>query len=178
LYKIIEYPIRQLNTQLNTALRDTRSQISSPFQFPELQQLATNINSAVSRSGQGFGSESLKNFEADRTQEMQALVNLVGFAAMAVSPSDKKITAVNSHFESQLGMGQQWLGLSLDQILDQALKLNLQGLVDKVVADPTQTTHDQLEISNQQYDLSAHGVMGSQALSYILVAFVPKMGGG
>ena len=61
--------------------------------------------------------------------------------------------------------------------MDQALKLNIQNLIDKVISDPNQVITDQLEISNNNYDINAQGVHGTKGLAYIVVVFIPKVGG-
>jgi len=176
LYKLIEQPLIDLNEKINSS--KNHGQLNTQYQFPELQKLAANITSAISRGGGGFAGDQLNPVEADRSQEMQNIASLVGFPAMAIMINNKSIATVNTHFDTQLGNGQSWVGLTLDKILDQALKLNLQSLTDRVIANPNVIIQDQLEISNQAYDLSAQGVMGTQGLSYILVVFIPKFGGG
>ncbi len=178
LYKVVQRPVVELNNQLDVALRDGQTQITTPYLFPELQQLASNINSAITRGGGGFAGDNLKMTEQDRSLEMQNIVNLVGFAAITLNPVDKSISAINDHFLNQIGQNQNWVGIAVDKVLDQALKLNLQGLIEKVLAAPSQIANDQLEISSQNYDISAQGVYGTSSLAYIIVVFVPKMLGG
>lgn len=178
LYKLILFPISEINKKVDQSLRDGSTQISTSFIFPELQHLASNINSAIHRGGGGFGGEQLQNFEADRSNEIQNIVQLVGFAAITIHPQDKIILSANEHFLNQIGTSGSWTQLPVDQILDQALKLNLQSLIERVQADHTQIVTDQLDIADQNYHISAQGLVGAKDLSYILVVFVPHRAEG
>ncbi|OFZ10852.1 MAG: hypothetical protein A2Z20_03845 [Bdellovibrionales bacterium RBG_16_40_8] len=178
LYKVILHPINSLNDQISTALRDGSGHISTSFQFPELQKLATNINSAIHRGGGGgFATENLQDFEADRSLEMLNIIKMVGFAAITVNTNTNTIAAANDHFISQIGQNSNWNNLPVDNILDQALKLNIRSLVDRVQTSPSQIMADQLEVSNCSYDIAAQGIMGSKNLAYVLIAFIPRTGG-
>jgi len=175
LYKTIVHPIKDLNSQLDTALRDGGTHIQVAYRFPELQQLATNISSSISRGHGGFAGDNLQPAEPDRSSEAHNIMGLVGFPALVISPSDKTITAANEHFLVQIGQSGNWVNMPIDQILDQALKLNLLGLIDRVVSDPSQIGTDHLEIHNQSFTLSAVGIFGAKTLSCILVVFIPRM---
>lgn len=176
LYKLILLPINQINAQVNLALREGKTQISTTIQMSQIQNLASNINSAINRGAGGFASDNIQQYEVDRSLERQNIVNLIGFAAIAILPNEKTISAVNEHFLAQIGQSGSWTNLLLDNVLDQALKLNLQSLAERVVSDPTQIASDQLEIANNNYDISAQGISGTKDLAYIIVVFVPKAG--
>lgn len=176
LYKIIQFPVLSLNQQINTALRDGQTQIHVSYQYPELQQLATNINSAISRGSGGFAGNNLQVFEFDRSLEMQNIVNVIGFPALTVRPEDRVITAANEHFLTHIGQGGNWTHIEVDQVLDQALKLNILSLLEKINLNPSQMAQDQLEISNQNYEISAQSIYGSKNIAYVLIVFIPKAG--
>ncbi|MCB0350055.1 MAG: FHA domain-containing protein [Bdellovibrionales bacterium] len=177
LYKIILLPFNQINKQIDQALRDGQAQISSSVQLPEIQLLASNINSAVNRGAGGFASNNIQDYEVDRSLERANIVNLIGFAAITILPEDRTISTANEHFLTQIGSSGNWINLPVENIVDQALKLNIQNLIDKVISDPNQVITDQLEISNNNYDINAQGVHGTKGLAYIVVVFIPKVGG-
>ncbi len=177
MYRIVLEPLTNLNAQLNKSLKENKSTVSTPYAFPELQELVANLNSLISRGDGGFAGQNLQQqFEVDRTQEMQNLVNLVGFAALTINGADRTINCVNEHFTNQLAGTQSWLQLPVDKITDQALKLNIINLLDRIANDPNQLVTDQLEISNQSYDISAQGIMGSKAVVYVILVFIPRGG--
>lgn len=177
MYKIILEPLNNLNSQLNVALRENKSQVSTSYLFPQVQSLIANINSLMSRGDGGFAGNKIELFEADRSQEMQNIVNLVGFAAITVSAADRTIVSTNDHFLTQIGTNGSWVNLNIDLITDQALKLNILGLLDRVTADPSQLVTDQLDIASQNYDISAQAIMGQKGIAYVLIVFVQKGGG-
>ncbi|MEQ1664749.1 MAG: FHA domain-containing protein [Bdellovibrionales bacterium] len=174
LYKTILHPITDLNNQLDNALRDGTTQVQTVYRFPELQQLATNINSSISRGHGGFAGDNLQQAEPDRNGELQNIIGLIGFPALVISANDKVIVAVNDHFLAQIGQSGNWVNIPIHQILDQALKLNLQALTDRVISDPSQIGTDHLEILNQSFSLSAVGINALKSLACILVVFIPR----
>lgn len=178
MYKVILEPITNLNNQLNLALRETgrSSQINATYRFPELQALMANINSLISRGDGNFAGNNLQSFEVDRTPEMQNIVNLVGFPAITVRANDRTISSENEHFISQVATTGSWIHLPVDKISDQALKLNIQNLLERVVAEPSKLVTDQLEIANQNFDISAQGILGPKELAYVLIVFVQRGG--
>ncbi len=179
MYRLIRQPLVETNQQLVAAMSpEHAANITTTYHFDALETLISNINNILHRQTGGFGADNLKKFEADRGLEMQNIVNLVGFPALTVQAQDRVVTAVNEHFVQQIGQNQSWVGIPVEQILDQALKLNIMSLLDKVAAMPSQTAIDQLEIANENYDLSAQGIQGSTtALAYVIIVFVPRVGG-
>ena len=176
MYRLIRQPIIDANKQLIAAMApESSANITSPYLFTDLQILITSINNLLHRQTGGFGADNLKKFEIDRSAEMQNIVNLVGFPAFTVQAQDRVISSVNEHFIHKIAQNQSWVGTSVDQILDQALKLNVLSLLDKVVAMPSQIAIDQLEISSESYDISAQGIHGSTSLAYVLIVFVPNI---
>src|SRR5690606_38201213 len=124
--KLIEHPLNVMNQQVKNALRDGKTQVTVNYQFPQLQELATNINSAVQRALTGdMGAAAGLNYEPDRTFEMQGLLNAVGFAVAAVNVQDRSFASTSSHFQDQITRGQDWVHTKVESILEQSLRLNL-----------------------------------------------------
>ena len=69
LYKMIEYPLKSMNYQLNEALKAGTSNIEVDYDFPVLENLASNISSSLSRSGNDQAPGVMGGFEPDRTLE-------------------------------------------------------------------------------------------------------------
>jgi hypothetical protein len=53
LYKMIEFPFKSLNEQLDTALKDGNDNLTINYQFPALQTLTSNVGSALTRAING-----------------------------------------------------------------------------------------------------------------------------
>ncbi len=174
MYRLIRQPLVETNKHLVDAMAPGHSgNVTSPYLFDELQVLITNINNLLHRQVGGFGEDNLKKIEADRGPEMQNIVNVVGFPALTVQAHDRVISAVNEHFLNKIAQNQQWVGITVDQILDQALKLNVSSLLEKVAAAPSQVANDQLEIANENYEISAQGIQGATSIAYVLLVFIP-----
>jgi len=177
LYKIIERPIVALNEQLNIALKEGRDDLSSPYQFPVLQSMISNINSALNRAVHGNGAQEMRPMERDRNLEMMHVVELMGFPALAISYPDRMIRAINPTFEEKTGLSSlQTLNTSVDRVADQALKLSMQDLISRVEAQSDQISSNDIEFGGIEYQLVAKAVYGSQSIAYFLFVLVP--GGG
>jgi hypothetical protein len=174
LYKIVEYPFKSLNTQLDSALKDGHDTIQINYRFPALQTLASNVSSALARSLNG-SQESGKIVEHDRNREITNLIELVGFAAMGIYAHDLSIAAVNQSFEQRTGMtAQQAMSMTVNSISDQALKLSIKDLIERVDNKPDELASNELEFSGQDYQVVAQAVYGTAKIAYYLIVLLPK----
>lgn len=179
LYKLIEHPIRTANSQLDAALKDGHGDLNIKFQFSAFQDLCSNIMSALSRIGGASDSDQPMAFEADRNIEMTNIIELIGFPALAVSAHDNIISAINHAFEERVGLnGSDLLHANVESINDQALKLNVQDLLERVSQQPDQMATNELEFSGENYQVAAQAVYGTQSVAYFLIVLLPVMEGG
>jgi hypothetical protein len=175
LYRVIEYPIRSINQQLDTALKDGLETIHVTYQFPALHTLASNVSSALTRAMNG--NEQVNNnraLEHDRNREVTNLVELVGFAAMGIRAADLSIAAVNQSFEARMGIPATTLTtLSVNELNDQALKLSIKDLIERVDKNPDDIATNDLEFSGLNFQVVAQGVFGTSKVSYYLIVLLP-----
>ncbi|MCB0414657.1 MAG: FHA domain-containing protein [Bdellovibrionales bacterium] len=180
LYKVIEYPIKDLNQQLDSALKEGKDNLSSKYQFDRLQKLISNINSALSRvinSGDASGNE--MNVEYDRSQEMENLIHVIGFPSIAIRASDLIISSVNSAFEERTSLNSMDLIHNpIDAILDQALRLSINDLVDRCTAQPDQVHMNNLEFSGINFEITIQSIYGQSAPAYFILTLLPIEDGG
>lgn len=180
LYKMIEFPLKSMNFQLNEALKSGSSNIEVDYDFPVLENLASNISSALSRTG-GSGdldSGAMGGFEVDRTHEMSNLLEMIGFGAMAVNASDRTISAMNPLFEEKSRLNNnEHLYMPVSDIPDQALNLSLLDLLDRVEAQPDEIATNDLEFNGESFQIAAQGVQGSSSIAYFLIVLLPMEGG-
>ncbi len=178
LYKSIEYPIRSINRQLDTALKDGLDTINVTYQFPAIQLLASNISSALNRiltGGEGGGNRVM---EHDRNREVQNLVELIGFAAIGVRAADLSIAAVNQTAEARLGMpAAQLTTINVNEISDQALKLSIKDLIERVDQNPDDLASNELEFSGLNFQIVAQSVFGTGKIAYYLIVLLPTQEG-
>jgi len=175
MYKMVVHPFESINEQLNQALKDDTKSISVLYQFPSLSNLCSNLNNLLERvnSAQDHGS-SLSN-QIDRQHEMNNLVEMVGFACLCIRMDLSSIVSVNSHFEEQTGLStKHLLHNQIDQIDDNALKLQLEAAIQQITQDPSQIYTDSLECNGIPFQITAQGVFGTESVAYILAAFIPE----
>lgn len=175
LYKMVEYPFKSLNQQLDTALKEGHDSLHIDYQFPALQTLTSNIGSALNRAING-SQENLaqQQIEHDRNREIANLVELIGFAAMGIHAHDLSIAAVNQAFESRTGMSATQLGaFTVNEINDQALKLSIKDLIERVDQTPDDIATNDLEFSGHNFQVVAQAVFGSSKISYYVIVLLP-----
>jgi pSer/pThr/pTyr-binding forkhead associated (FHA) protein len=175
LYRMIHYPIANMNQQLNDALKNETSQIEVDYEFDVLKELGANISSALSRQGSG-GSDGggAITFEADRFQEMNNVVQLIGFGAIAINATDRTVAAVNEAFEEATRIhSADLMSQPLGAITDQALKANLEELIGRNEMAPDQIATDQIDFGGDDYQIALSSVQGSQGIAYFLCVLFP-----
>ena len=173
LYKMIEFPITSINRQLSSALKDDSLSVHTDYDFAPLENLTSNINSALSRISAAQESNQQIN-EYDRLTEMNHMIEMIGYPTLGVEMESMKIQGVSANFEEETGVStERILHCHVQDIEDQALKLNLSNLIDRVQQYPHEIASDSLEFSGIEFQLSAKGVYGKEGLAYTLISFIP-----
>lgn len=173
LYKIVEFPFKSLNSQLDSALKEGRDTVQVNYRFPAVQTLANNVSSALTRALNG-SQDSGRVVEHDRNREMANLIELVGFAAMGVYAHDLSIAAVNQSFEQRINMpAAQLTSMTVNEISDQALKLSIKDLIERVDANPDEMATNELEFGGNDFQVVAQAVFGTSKVSYYLIVLLP-----
>ncbi len=173
LYKMIEFPIVSLNKQLSSALKDDSLSVQVDYDFQPLQNLTSNINSALSRIS---AAQELNQHTAayDRLTEMNHMIEMIGYPTLGIDMESMKIQGVSASFEEETGVStERILNYNIQEIDDQALKLNLSNLIDRVQQYPHEIASDSLEFSGVEFQLSAKGIHGKEELAYTLISFIP-----
>jgi len=171
LFKLFEYPIAQINSQLDKELQNPMGNISLKYNFNLVQKLISNINSSLTRSQ---ADESPQVMSFDRTAEINNLVQIIGFPAIGVLHHNQSITAFNEIAGEILGFTHDSLGQNIDSLGDQALRLNLKDLIDQCIINPAGLVNNQLEIAGSQYDLMGQSVYGANDIEYFIISFIPQ----
>ena len=172
LYKMIEFPISSLNKQLSSALKDDSLSVQTDYDFEQLKNLTSNINSALSRiSAAQEADQSMSEY--DRLTEMNHVIEMIGYPTLGVEMESMKIQGVSALFEEETGVSaERILHSTVQDLDDQALKLNLTGLLEKVQQHPQEIASDALEFSGVEFQLSAKGIYGREGLAYTLISFI------
>ncbi len=174
LYKIVEYPFKSMNAQLDSALKEGRDTVEVNYRFPALQTLVSNVSSALTRALNGAG-DSRSVIEHDRNREIANLVELIGFAAVGVRAHDLSIGAVNQAFEARTNLSAaQAAHMTVNDIMDQALKLSIKDLIERVDQKPDELANNELEFSGQDFQVVAQAVFGTDKIAYYLIVLLPS----
>ena len=173
LYKMIEFPIASLNKQLSSALKDDSLSVQTDYDFTPLQNLTSNINSALSRisAAQALNQQTVTY---DRLTEMNHMIEMIGYPTLGIDMESLKIQGASANFEEETGVStERILNCNVQDIDDQALKLNISNLLDRVQQHPHEIASDSLEFSGIEFQLSAKGIYGKEELAYTLISFIP-----
>lgn len=177
IYKVFEFPLRNINTQIDNALKDGNGFAESKYQFPVLQELINNINTLINRAQNPTplsGSLAL----VDSQIEAQNLVQNYPSGALALDKNEY-ILAVNEMFLDIAGMGSQNLqGLKLDQISDQAFILSVKDLVEQSKASNGLSVFNSLEFNGRNARISLQPLYDKADVKYYLISLQFQDGGG
>ncbi|MGE4132054.1 MAG: FHA domain-containing protein [Bdellovibrionales bacterium] len=180
LYKMVEHPIRSINQQLDSALKEGSDAIQVDYKFPVMQMLVANISSALNRVLTGGDNAGMnRGIEHDRNREIGNLVELMGFAAVGIRAHDLSIAAANQAFEMRIGMGaSQLVTMTVNELNDQALKLSVKDLIERVDQNPDDLATNDLEFSGLNFQIVAQAVYGTSSIAYYLIVLLPQDGEG
>lgn len=174
IYKITNYPIREINKQFDGALKDEISSVSSSYQLSSIQLLISNINSALNRMNQSTN-ESEMNIEYDRSHELSHLVQLIGFGAIGITAHNLSIAAINQEFEEKTSLNEHdLLYKPIEEITDQALKLSIKDLIERAQNQSNQIVTNELELAGFNYEIAVQSVYGQNTISYFLIVLLPN----
>lgn len=172
LYKLIEFPLASLNRQLDLAMRERNEHIENTFLFAPLQSLAGNISSLMTRYLHGDHKDAgpLKN----KDFEASMLIQHFRDPAFAMT-ANKKILNLNSNFESlsQNSMD-NLMNQGLEAVVDAALKLNIENLMQKATQVPNQIHQEELDMGRGTIVIRCHAVMENDQPGYFLFTIIPK----
>lgn len=175
MYKLIEYPIVQLNAQLDKALRDKEDNITTQIQFPAYIGLLSNVNSLLSRYVNGDQNSS-GNMHLNRDQEAYNLLHLVGYPCIAINKY-YQVIGLNPAFEQLTGASAHKVqNQEMSHLPDQALQKNIGELLDISKMNPSTLATSSLEFGGDSYIVSCQCFMGpDHQPEYYLVTISPSV---
>lgn len=180
LLKLMQYPIRQMNMQLDRILKENHGEIRFEFMDPMVQHFVSNLNSALSRMGSSFESNSSPTGSETSMREAEAisLVQMMGWPALALSAVDLKVLAVNNAFY-QLQTGTQALeNQSVDALTDPALRESLKDLILQMRSGLSHVRHDLPSGGSDTYQIEGQKIQGKQDTAYFIFSIIIHTTGG
>ncbi len=174
LYKLIEYPISNLNEQLDRCMREQRDDLQTNLIFPTYQHLISNVNSLLTRSLSSSSGSMGPIGGVNKHGEAENIVQLMGFPCATIS-NENKIISANSNFCQVARVAvDKMTGKGLEIIPDRAFQQNLEGLISRSRETPESILNDQLEFSGHNFLLScATFRSGATQIDYFLVSISP-----
>ncbi|MCB0394878.1 MAG: hypothetical protein KDD25_09970, partial [Bdellovibrionales bacterium] len=174
MYKVIEYPLVELNQKLDASLKDSHEEILIKYNYPVFQRLVTYVNSALSRMDQSGGSVIPI---VDPVSEAKNLCDAFTQPCMVAGP-DQRVYAINLSCEDLIGANGGILnGRSIGDVPDEALKLNLEDIWQKAVANQMTIHRSQIEFLGVPYSIQASTVNDADGVKYVVFTFNNESGG-
>ena len=172
LYKVITKPLYNLNSEINTALKEGNNNIEIQTPTPVFQNLVANINSALSRMNQENESEIQVDI-GDKTMEASELVELFPIPAIAISSENEMILAQNDFLDNHPLFDESHIkDKYVDDLADSSLVESLKDLLEKAGDNPNQKHTNTLPASNgEQFEISIKSIQEMKQISYHLVCF-------
>lgn len=176
LIRVVEHPLHILGLQLDDALREGRDDLSTPYNFPQLEKLVANVNSALTRAAQGGGGGSNGGAQiVNRDAEAINIVRMLPIPAISINALDDRVMTTNAFFDSLIGGGMDLTARPITDIPDAALKQQLADLMPQMRAQLGQIAFSELPFGGEVYEINGQGILGSQSEpSWFLVTIHKK----
>jgi len=146
--RLIEFPIKNLNLQINKALLEKSDRVEVAFDYPIFQQLVLNVNTVLNRvwSGARANDAEIKP-QQNKDLEFSNLVEIIAHPAIVID-SGQQVIALNSKFE-QLAQtsADVILNQSYQVITDNALVQNIESLIARSIQSPFEKQMDRIPFS-------------------------------
>ncbi len=151
--RLIEYPLKQLNQQIDTALRDKSDRTEVLFDYPEIQKVVANVNLMLNRMWNGLGDNESAKPKQNRDVEFSQMVQMLHQPALVMTASGT-ITACNSGFEEIAQMSSdQLIQQNYLDMIDPALVQNLTDLMSRSKSSPYEKQQDRIPFPQFECDI-------------------------
>ncbi|MCY4320912.1 MAG: FHA domain-containing protein [Bdellovibrionaceae bacterium] len=177
LINLIEFPIKSVNYQLEKALKDDKApSISLNYQSQVLLDLCNHLNSALNQislnkmiQSQNEGEEVLF---VNRQNEMNNLVEVIGFPSMAINIKEETIASLNSNWTDQIGFS-EILHQPISEISNSVLREHLMNLIDQGRGQSEEIAFGEISLNQMSLQSTCQFVKDQQELAYAIITFMP-----
>jgi hypothetical protein len=161
--RMIEYPIRTLNSQIDKALLEKSDRTEVVFDYPIFQKLVSNVNTILNRAWSGQGTVSEAKPQQNRDLEFSNLVQIISHPAIVVD-SSQKVIAINSNFEQLIQISRDnFLNQSYQTFTDGSLVQNIEALVARCNLSPYEKHSDKIPFSQFECEIHSQAFLDSNA---------------
>ncbi len=151
--RLIEYPLKQLNSQIDTALRDKSDRTEVQFDYPEIQKVVANVNLMLNRMWNGLGDQEITKPKQNRDIEFGQMMKMLQQPALVMTASGT-ITACNAAFEEVAQMtSDQLLQQNYSDMIDPALVQNLADLMERSKSNPYEKQQDRIPFPQYECEI-------------------------
>lgn len=151
--RLIEFPIRSLNQQIDKALIDKSDRTEVAFDYPVFQQLVSNVNTILNRAWSGDSAGAVQKPQQNKDLEFSNLVEMVSHPVVVVE-ADNRVVAMNSNFEQLAQTSKDViLNQSYQGITDNALVQNIDSLIARSKQSPYEKQADKIPFSQFECEI-------------------------
>ncbi|MES2802772.1 MAG: FHA domain-containing protein [Bdellovibrionota bacterium] len=169
--RLIEFPIRQLNKQIDLALREKSDRTEVAFDYPELQKAVANVNLILNRMWNGLSDLETIKPSQNRDVEFSQMVNMLTQPA-AVIGANGLIISCNQQFATLVQTAPEVLvQQNYNTITDQAMVQNLENLIRRAHELVYETHKDIIPFSQFECEIFLQAFLDSSgAPEYFFVS--------
>ncbi len=173
LYKVIEYPISSLATQLDKALKNGEEKVGTKYQFPPLEKLTFYINNLLTRNTQPVSDDNQAK-SRDVINEATNLTNMLLQPSIALDIENRIISA-NPTFYKLININSTELnGMDINAIQDTAFEQNINELIHKCSETSYEIAYSTIDFDDIKYEISAQAFLGQEGIEYYLIILDEK----
>lgn len=169
--RLIEYPIRQLNKQIDTALREKSDRTEVAFDYPELQKTVANVNLILNRMWNGLSDSETVKPSQNRDVEFSQMVNMITQPAAVIS-ANGLIVSCNHQFATLVQtVPEALVQQNYNLITDQAMVQNLESLMSRARELSYETHQDKIPFAQFECEIFLQAFLDSSgAPEYFFVS--------
>jgi PAS domain-containing protein len=151
--RLVEFPIRSLNQQIDQALREKTDRAEVLFDDPSIQKLVTNVNTLLSRALSAANTPETMKPQQNRDAEFNNLVEMVTQPAFVIAV-DHRIVNLNDSFEQLTQTSRDSiLNQSYQLLTDSSLVQNIDSLIVRALQSPFERHTDRIPFSQFECDI-------------------------
>jgi hypothetical protein len=158
--RLVQYPMAALNRQIDQALREKTDRTEVLFDYPEFQKVVANVNLILNRMWNGVSDTDTVKPQQSRDLEYTNMVDILNQPAIVISNLGIVIAA-NEQFETLAQMSKaDLIQQNYNVITDPALMKNIEALIARSQASPTEKHTDQIPFSQFECIISIQANLG------------------
>jgi transcriptional regulator with PAS, ATPase and Fis domain len=160
--RLIDYPIKTLNQQINKALSEKSDRTEVAFDYPIFQQLVSNVNTVLNRAWSGDSGQGLQKPQQNKDLEFSNLVEMISHPALVVDV-EQRVVALNSNFEQLAQINKDAiLNQSYQGITDSALVQNIDSLVVRSKQSPYEKQIDKIPFAQFECEIFCQAFLNTE----------------